>query len=58
MKMEEDVPIFCRSKRDFSPADKITHAAICNKYFVIAMANGIVFRMCLNRPELQDGTCF
>lgn len=55
MRMEEEVPIFSKSKRDFFPTDKITHAAICNKYLLVAMANGILFRMNLNKPELQDG---
>lgn len=55
MKMEEEVPIFSKSKREFNPADKITHVAIANKYMVVAMANGILFRINLHQPDQQDG---
>lgn len=55
MKMEQDVPIFKKSKKEFTPSEKITHVAICNKYLVVAMAKGCLFRMDIHKPNTQDG---
>lgn len=56
MSMEPDLPIFTKSKKDFSPPDLITHAAISNKFLVVAMTNGILFRMNLSNPSQNDET--
>ncbi|XP_050295734.1 vacuolar protein sorting-associated protein 18 homolog isoform X2 [Anthonomus grandis grandis] len=50
MSLQHDIPIFTKSKKDFTPSDKITHVAIANKYMVVAMANNFLFRMNLNNP--------
>ncbi|XP_066154663.1 vacuolar protein sorting-associated protein 18 homolog isoform X1 [Euwallacea fornicatus] len=51
MALENDTPIFAKSKKDFSPSDKITHVAIANKYMIIAMANNLLFRMNLHNSS-------
>lgn len=51
MTLEQEVPIFTKSKKDFTPSDRITHVAIANKNLVIVMANGILFRMNLHNPQ-------
>ncbi|CAG9821457.1 unnamed protein product [Phaedon cochleariae] len=51
MSLEQEVPIFTKSKKDFTPSDRITHVVIANKNLVIAMANGVLFRMNLNNPQ-------
>ncbi|CAG9766632.1 unnamed protein product [Ceutorhynchus assimilis] len=51
MTLQQDIPIFTKSKRDFTPLDKITHVAIANKYLVVAMANNDLLRMNLNNPS-------
>lgn len=55
MKLEQDVPIFSKTKMNFVPSDKITHIAIANNYLVVAMANGKLFRMNLLQQDQQDG---
>ncbi|XP_017785036.1 PREDICTED: vacuolar protein sorting-associated protein 18 homolog isoform X2 [Nicrophorus vespilloides] len=54
MSMEQEMPIFTKAKKDFTPADSITHVAISNKYLVVAMSNCVLFRMNLNNPSQQD----
>lgn len=56
MALDQDEPIFSKAKKDFTPADKITHVAISNKCLVVAMANNTIFRMDLHQPQKQDGT--
>lgn len=51
MSMEQETPIFSKSKKDFKPSDRITHVAIANKNLVILQANGILFRMNLHNPQ-------
>lgn len=57
MQLEKDLPIFSKTKMSFTPSDKITHVAICNKQLAVAMANGMLFRMNLQLPDQQDGKC-
>ncbi|KAL1509544.1 hypothetical protein ABEB36_004259 [Hypothenemus hampei] len=52
--LEQDTPIFSKSKKDFTPLDKITHVAIANKYLVVAMANNTFFRMNLHNPSERN----
>ncbi|KAK9880905.1 hypothetical protein WA026_013236 [Henosepilachna vigintioctopunctata] len=54
MTLAEEVPIFTKTKKDFSPAFKITHAVIENKYLVAALANGTILRMHLQSPAVPD----
>ncbi|KAJ8929810.1 hypothetical protein NQ314_017407, partial [Rhamnusium bicolor] len=56
MMMEQDVPIFSKSKKDFTPSDRIAHIAIANKQLAVAMANGVLFRMNLHNPQQHSGT--
>lgn len=51
MSLEQEVPIFSKTKKDFRPSDRITHVAIANKNLAIVQANGILFRMNLNNPQ-------
>uniref|UniRef100_A0A6P7GKW2 Vacuolar protein sorting-associated protein 18 homolog n=1 Tax=Diabrotica virgifera virgifera TaxID=50390 RepID=A0A6P7GKW2_DIAVI len=51
MSLEPELPIFSKSKKDFSPSEKITHVAIANKHLVIFMSNCVLFRMNLNNPQ-------
>ena len=55
MTLEQDVPIFSKTKKDFTPSDKITHVAISNKQLAVAMANNMLFRMNLHNPQQHDG---
>lgn len=55
MTLEQDVPIFRKKRKEFTPSDKITHVAISNKYLIVAMANGFLFRMNLHNPQEHDG---
>lgn len=55
MQLEKDLPIFSKTKMNFTPSDKITHVAICSKQLAVAMANGMLFRMNLQSPDEQDG---
>lgn len=55
MMVDQEVPIFSKSKKDFTPSDRITHVAIANKQLVVAMANGILFRMNLHNPQQHNG---
>ncbi|XP_030762434.1 vacuolar protein sorting-associated protein 18 homolog isoform X2 [Sitophilus oryzae] len=48
--MDQEIPIFTKSKKEFSPLDKITHVAISNKFMVVVMANNVLFRMNLHNP--------
>ncbi|XP_063904510.1 vacuolar protein sorting-associated protein 18 homolog isoform X2 [Zophobas morio] len=54
MTLEQDVPIFSKTKKDFTPSDKITHVAISNKQLAVAMANNMLFRMNLHNPQQHD----
>nr|CAI5818148.1 unnamed protein product [Callosobruchus analis] len=54
MALEQDIPIFTKSKKDFKPSDKITHAAIANKHLVLALANGTLFRMNLQNQQQSE----
>ncbi|XP_060521918.1 vacuolar protein sorting-associated protein 18 homolog isoform X2 [Cylas formicarius] len=54
MALDQEKPIFSKSKKDFTPADKITHVAIANKYLVAAMCNGMLFRMNLKNPQERN----
>lgn len=54
MKLEQDVPIFKKARMNFTPSDKVTHVAISNKFLVVAMANGMLFRMNTEQPNQQD----
>ncbi|KAJ3625065.1 hypothetical protein MTP99_018635 [Tenebrio molitor] len=54
MTLEQDAPIFSKTKKDFTPSDKITHVAIANKQLAVAMANNTLFRMNLNNPQQHD----
>ncbi|XP_057663701.1 vacuolar protein sorting-associated protein 18 homolog isoform X1 [Diorhabda carinulata] len=49
--LEQEAPIFSKSKKDFTPSERITHVAIANKYLIIVMANSVLFRMNLNNPQ-------
>ncbi|XP_023014330.1 vacuolar protein sorting-associated protein 18 dor isoform X2 [Leptinotarsa decemlineata] len=51
MSLEQEVPIFMKSKKDFIPSDRITHVAIANKNLAMVMANNVLFRMNLNNPQ-------
>ncbi|KAJ8923177.1 hypothetical protein NQ315_001731 [Exocentrus adspersus] len=51
MMLDQEVPIFSKSKKDFTPSDRITHVAIANKQLAVAMANGMLFRMNLLNPQ-------
>lgn len=53
--LEQDIPIFTRSKKDFPKLDRISHVSVANKYMVIAMANNVLFRMNLrNKSEKSE----
>lgn len=55
MKLEEDPPMFSKSKLDFNPSDRITHLVVSNNYLVLAMANNMLFRIDLSNPSRCDG---
>lgn len=55
MNLDQDAPIFSKTKKDLTPADKVTHVAVSNKHLVVAMANNSLFRMNLHQPQNQDG---
>lgn len=45
MKMEEEPPIFCKQKVNFSPTDRITHLAVSSDLLVLTMANNVLLRI-------------
>ncbi|CAG9857094.1 unnamed protein product [Phyllotreta striolata] len=51
MSLEPEVPIFTKSKKDFTPTEKVTHVAIANKQLVLVMANSLLFKMNINNPN-------
>lgn len=55
MMLDQEVPIFSKSKKDFTPSDRITHVAVANKQLAVAMANGMLFRMNLHNPQQHSG---
>lgn len=55
MQLEDNTPMFAKQRMKFNPSDLITHAAISNDYLVLAMANGRLFRMNMNRPDNDEG---
>ncbi|XP_019880940.1 vacuolar protein sorting-associated protein 18 homolog isoform X2 [Aethina tumida] len=54
MTLEQEIPIFSKSKKDYRPPHKFTHVAISNKYFVGAMQDGTLLRMNLHNPQETD----
>ncbi|ENN82501.1 hypothetical protein YQE_01126, partial [Dendroctonus ponderosae] len=53
--LDEEPAIFTKSKKDFTPLDKVTHVVIANKFMVLAMANNVLFRMNLHSPSERNG---
>jgi hypothetical protein len=45
MKLEEEPPIFCKQKVNFSPTDRITHLAVSSDLLVLTMANNVLLRI-------------
>lgn len=56
--LDEEPAIFTKSKKDFTPLDKVTHVVIANKFMVLAMANNVLFRMNLHSPSERNGLYF
>ncbi|KAK7864534.1 hypothetical protein R5R35_007310 [Gryllus longicercus] len=54
MKLEEDTPIFTKQKVNFAPSDRITHLCVSNELLVLAMANDVLLRIDLRRPEQPE----
>lgn len=54
MTLADDVPIFSKTKKDFTPAYKVTHVVLENRYLVAALSNGSIFRMHLQSPNTRD----
>ncbi|KAF9418516.1 hypothetical protein HW555_004665 [Spodoptera exigua] len=55
MLMEDNTPMFSKSKMILKNlSDAITHAAVCNDYLVLAMANGNLFRLNLKKPDCGE----
>ncbi|XP_019754048.2 vacuolar protein sorting-associated protein 18 homolog isoform X1 [Dendroctonus ponderosae] len=52
--LDEEPAIFTKSKKDFTPLDKVTHVVIANKFMVLAMANNVLFRMNLHSPSERN----
>lgn len=55
MKLEEEPPIFSKQKVNFSPTDRITHLAVSNELLVLTMANNILLRIDLRKPDSPQG---
>lgn len=55
MTLADNVPIFSKIKKDFTPSYKVTHVVLENRYLVAALANGSIFRMHLQSPNTRDG---
>ncbi|KAG5863342.1 hypothetical protein JTB14_023117 [Gonioctena quinquepunctata] len=51
MSLEQEVPIFTKSKKDFNPSDRITHVSVANKNLALVMANNVLFRMNVHNPQ-------
>ncbi|PNF16669.1 putative vacuolar protein sorting-associated protein 18 [Cryptotermes secundus] len=51
MKLEEEPPIFSKQKVNFSPKDRITHLAVSSELLVLTMANNILLRIDLRKPD-------
>jgi len=55
MKLEEEPPIFCKQKVNFSPPDRITHLAVSSDLLVLTMANNILLRIDVQQPANTQG---
>jgi hypothetical protein len=55
MKLEEESPIFSKQKVNFSPTDRITHLAASSELLVLTMANNILLRIDLRKPNNPQG---
>lgn len=55
MAMEEETPVFWKQKVNFVPPERITHMCVSSELIVLAMANGILFRIDLKQKDKHEG---
>ncbi|XP_046660133.1 vacuolar protein sorting-associated protein 18 homolog isoform X2 [Homalodisca vitripennis] len=54
MAIEDETPMFCKQKVNFAPPDRIMHMCVSSELIVLAMNNGILFRIDLKQPEKHE----
>ncbi|XP_054289696.1 vacuolar protein sorting-associated protein 18 homolog isoform X1 [Macrosteles quadrilineatus] len=54
MAVEDETPMFYKQKVNFAPPDKIIHMCVSSELIVLAMANGILFRIDLKAPDKPE----
>jgi len=54
MAIEDETPMFCKQKVNFAPPERITHMCVSSELIVLAMANGVIFRIDLKQPEKHE----
>lgn len=55
MVIEDETPMFSKQKVNFAPPERITHMSVSSDLIVLAMANGILFRIDLKQPDKPEG---
>lgn len=55
IKIKDDTPIFTKQKMNLNLPYKMTHLCVCNDWFVVLMANYMIFRLNLKQPEKNNG---
>lgn len=55
MAIEDETPVFCKQKVNFAPPERIIHMCVSSELIVLAMANGILFRIDLKQPDKPEG---
>lgn len=58
MVIEDETPMFSKQKVNFAPPERITHMCVSSELIVLAMANGILFRIDLKQPDKHEGDYF
>lgn len=55
MVIEDETPMFSKQKVNFAPPERITHMSVSSDLIVLAMTNGIFFRIDLKQPDKPEG---
>lgn len=55
IQLDDNKPMFSKRQMNFTPSDLITHVAVSSDYLVLAMANGMIFRLDVKMPDENEG---
>ncbi|XP_061377233.1 vacuolar protein sorting-associated protein 18 homolog [Danaus plexippus] len=54
IQLDDNKPMFSKRQMNFTPSDLITHVAVSSDYLVLAMANGMIFRLDVKMPDENE----